>query len=157
MKAIIQRVRSASVVVDGQNIAKIGHGLLVLLGVTHQDTQDDVEWLSKKISEMRIFSDLKGQMNASVQDVDGGLLVVSQFTLMASTNKGNRPSFLDAARPERAMELYERFVKQLSLEAKPATVCARARHANNQPAHSPDFFSSLLRFSTKIAKCRLIR
>ncbi|MDC0637669.1 D-aminoacyl-tRNA deacylase [Flavobacteriaceae bacterium] len=118
MKAIIQRVRSASVVVDGQNIAKIGHGLLVLLGVTHQDTQDDVEWLSKKISQMRIFSDLKGQMNASVQDIDGGLLVVSQFTLMASTNKGNRPSFLDAARPERAMELYERFVKQLSLEAK---------------------------------------
>ena len=118
MKAVIQRVVRASVVVEAQTIAHIGQGLLVLLGIAHDDTTEDVRWLSKKISQMRIFSDAQGQMNASVKSINGGLLVVSQFTLMASTKKGNRPSFIQAAGPEIATPLYEQFVQQLTQDAE---------------------------------------
>ena len=118
MKAVIQRVVRASVVVEAQTIAYIGQGLLVLLGIAHDDTTEDVRWLSKKISQMRIFSDAQGQMNASVKSINGGLLVVSQFTLMASTKKGNRPSFIQAAGPEMATPLYEQFVQQLTQDAE---------------------------------------
>ena len=111
MIAVIQRVTEASVSIDGNMHSKIGSGLLVLLGVEEADTKDDISWLSKKIVQMRIFSDEKGKMNRSLIDVQGGLLVVSQFTLHASTKKGNRPSYIKAARPEVAIPLYEQFLQ----------------------------------------------
>lgn len=115
MRAVVQRVKHASVTVDGHVCAKIGVGLLVLLGVEHDDNQEDLLWLTKKLSTMRIFSDQEGNMNLSVMDCDGRIIVVSQFTLHASTRKGNRPSFIKAARPEHAEPLYLDFVKELSL------------------------------------------
>jgi len=116
MRALIQRVSQASVVVDGQTIGQIEKGLLVLLGVTPEDNQTDIERLAGKIARLRIFNDAEGLMNLSLQDVDGNALVVSQFTLYASTKKGNRPSYIRAARPEQAIPLYEAFCKQLSFE-----------------------------------------
>ncbi|MEL6393474.1 MAG: D-aminoacyl-tRNA deacylase [Bacteroidota bacterium] len=116
MRALIQRVSQASVVVDDQTIGQIEKGLLVLLGVTPEDNQTDIEWLAGKIARLRIFNDAEGLMNLSLQDVDGNALVVSQFTLYASTKKGNRPSYIRAARPEQAIPLYEAFCKQLSFE-----------------------------------------
>lgn len=116
MKAVIQRVTKASVSIDGSKKAEIGSGLLVLLGIGTTDTAEDVEWLSQKIVNMRIFSDAEGKMNLSVKDTNGEILLVSQFTLHASTKKGNRPSFIDAARPELAIPLYEKFIKTLSVE-----------------------------------------
>ncbi|HVS53344.1 MAG TPA: D-aminoacyl-tRNA deacylase [Opitutaceae bacterium] len=110
MRAVVQRVSSASVTVDGTTTGEIGAGLLVLLGVAREDTIDDVAWLAEKICALRIFEDESGRMNRSVADVAGGLLVVSQFTLLASTRKGTRPSFNDAAPPEIAQPLYEAFV-----------------------------------------------
>jgi len=110
MRAIIQRTSEASVAVDGKIVGQIGLGLLVLLGIEHEDTQEDAAWLAGKITQMRIFSDLDGKMNHGVQDVSGDVLVVSQFTLHASTKKGNRPSFIRAARPEIAIPLYEVFI-----------------------------------------------
>jgi D-tyrosyl-tRNA(Tyr) deacylase len=107
-------VQRASVSVDDALVSKIGHGLLILLGVTHEDTQEDIEWLVNKTLAMRIFSDADGKMNLSLVDVDGEILVVSQFTLFASTKKGNRPSYIKSARPEQAQELYELFVSTLS-------------------------------------------
>jgi D-aminoacyl-tRNA deacylase len=111
MRALIQRVSSASVTVKGEVIGQIGAGLLILLGVEHDDTREDADWLAQKIANMRIFSDDAGLMNRSVQDIGGGLLIVSQFTLHASTKKGNRPSFIRAARPEHAVPLYDYFVE----------------------------------------------
>lgn len=112
MKAVIQRVQWADVIIDGQSNGKIQHGLMVLLGVALTDTLEDVVWLSNKIVNMRIFSDSNNKMNLSLNDIDGELLVISQFTLHASTKKGNRPSFTQAAKPELAIPLYENFVQQ---------------------------------------------
>jgi D-tyrosyl-tRNA(Tyr) deacylase len=113
MRAVIQRVSSASVSIDGENCASIGMGLLVLLGVEHEDTAEDRDWLLRKILNMRIFGDADDKMNRSIQDVNGDIIVVSQFTLHASTKKGNRPSFIRAARPEKAEKDYLEFVELL--------------------------------------------
>ena len=113
MKALIQRVSEASVDVDGRRVAEIGPGLLVLLGMTHSDGMDDAAWLARKIPALRIFEDEAGLMNRSVLDIGGAVLVVSQFTLYADTRKGNRPSFVAAARPEQAEPLYEALVRHL--------------------------------------------
>ncbi len=115
MKAVLQRVTQASVTIDGEVNGAIESGLLILLGVTHEDGQEDIDWLIRKIMNMRIFSDAEGLMNLSCQDVKGRYLVISQFTLQASTKKGNRPSYIGAARPEIAIPLYETFVKQLGV------------------------------------------
>jgi D-tyrosyl-tRNA(Tyr) deacylase len=113
MKALLQRVAEASVEVEGACVARIGPGLLVLLGITHADGPKDVEWLARKIPALRIFEDAQGLMNQSVADIGGSVIVVSQFTLYADTRKGNRPSFIDAARPEQAEPLYRELVRQL--------------------------------------------
>ena len=118
MKVVVQRVSEASVSIEGQIYSHIHQGLLILLGIENKDFQEDVEWLSKKIANLRIFSDENGQMNKSVLDIKGQILVISQFTLHAKTKKGNRPSFIEAARPDVAIPLYESFVKRLSLDAK---------------------------------------
>ena len=110
MRAVIQRTSETSVTIDGTVTGQIGRGLLVLLGIENDDTLEDAVWLAGKIAQMRIFSDLDGKMNHGVQDVNGDVLVVSQFTLHASTKKGNRPSFIRAARPEIAIPLYEAFM-----------------------------------------------
>jgi len=117
MRIIVQRVKEASVTVDEKVVGQIGPGLLLLLGIEDEDTDEDIEWLCSKIAKMRIFGDEEGKMNYSVKDIDGGLLVVSQFTLHASTKKGNRPSFMSAARPEYAIPMYEKFVKVLEITA----------------------------------------
>lgn len=109
MRVVIQRVSSASVTIDGQVSGAIEKGLLVLLGIEHDDTAEDAEWLAGKIVAMRIFSDAEGKMNLDLKEAGGALLVVSQFTLHAATRKGNRPSFIRAARPEQAIPLYEHF------------------------------------------------
>jgi D-tyrosyl-tRNA(Tyr) deacylase len=118
MRALIQRVQRASVVVDENIVGAIGPGLLVLLGIEDADDQEDITWLSQKIAKLRVFDDDNGVMNRSVMDIDGGLLVVSQFTLHASTKKGNRPSYIKAAKPPVAIPLYEQFVKQLGMIAQ---------------------------------------
>lgn len=109
MRAVIQRVSQAAVSIDEQEVGRIDHGLLILLGVHDTDTQTDVDYLIKKIAQMRIFEDEQGKMNLSIEDVKGALLSISQFTLFADTKKGNRPSFIAAARPETAIPLYEAF------------------------------------------------
>lgn len=114
MKLVIQRVSSASVSVNQQVISSIQQGLLVLLGIEHLDSEEDALWLIQKMLQMRIFSDEEGKMNRSLLDLNGDLLVVSQFTLHASTKKGNRPSFIAAARPEQAIPLYEFFLQKAS-------------------------------------------
>jgi D-tyrosyl-tRNA(Tyr) deacylase len=116
MIAVIQRVKNASVSIDSKTHSEIGVGLLVLLGIGQDDTQEDMDWLAKKIVQMRIFSDSEQKMNLSVQDVGGDILLVSQFTLFASTKKGNRPSFIEAARPEIAIPLYEKSIAVFSQE-----------------------------------------
>lgn len=113
MKTVIQRVSQATVVIDGQQKANIQQGLLILLGIADTDEEADIVWLAKKIAQLRIFSDEVGLMNLSIQDIDGDIIVVSQFTLYASTKKGNRPSYIKAARPEKAIPLYEQFVRHL--------------------------------------------
>lgn len=113
MRAVIQRVSQASVTIYGEVKSSIGPGLLILLCVEDADGQEDIEWLCKKISQLRIFGDEAGLMNLSVQDIGGEMIVVSQFTLHASTKKGNRPSFIRAAKPEMAIPLYEKFVETL--------------------------------------------
>ncbi len=114
MRVLIQRVSKAAVWVDQQEIASIGKGLLLFLGIEHRDTQEDVAWLIKKIGQLRIFNDSEGNMNRSIQETGGSFLLVSQFTLHAKTKKGNRPSFIQAAKPEQAIPLYELFAEQLS-------------------------------------------
>ncbi len=116
MRLVIQRVSEAAVTIDGQITGQIGTGLLILVGIEHEDTVDDAAWLTQKVAQMRIFSDAEGKMNLSVKDIGGDLLVVSQFTLHASTKKGNRPSFIRAARPEIAIPLYEQFLTMLETE-----------------------------------------
>ena len=116
MRALLQRVTHASVTIDGQLKSSIGKGLLVLVGIEDADATDDLQWLSQKIVNLRIFNDAEGVMNLSVKDVDGELLVVSQFTLHASTKKGNRPSYIKAAKPPVAVPLYEAFVRQLEAD-----------------------------------------
>ncbi|MBK6933485.1 MAG: D-tyrosyl-tRNA(Tyr) deacylase [Saprospirales bacterium] len=117
MRVLIQRVSQASVAVNDMKISAIGPGFLILLGIGHDDGLEDIEWLCKKIAALRIFSDDAGLMNRSVQDIGGEFLVVSQFTLHASTKKGNRPSFIRAARPETAIPLYESFEQILARES----------------------------------------
>ncbi|MFT5078181.1 MAG: D-tyrosyl-tRNA(Tyr) deacylase [Saprospiraceae bacterium] len=114
MRALIQRVSEASVRVDNTLISEIGTGMLILLSVEAADTEEDIQWLTNKISNLRIFDDEEGVMNLSLKDTNGAVLVVSQFTLHASTKKGNRPSYIKAARPEFAEPMYEQFVKQMS-------------------------------------------
>lgn len=113
MRAVLQRVSEASVTIDGALFSKISRGLLVLLGIEAADTVEDIAWLCGKIVRLRIFHDEAGLMNRSVQEDGGEILVVSQFTLFASTKKGNRPSFTDAARPETAIPLYQQFILEL--------------------------------------------
>ena len=116
MKVVLQRVSQASVTVDSKIVADIQKGLLVLVGIEDADTQEDIDWLAGKIIKMRIFGDEHDVMNCSVQDVDGDIIVVSQFTLYASTKKGNRPSYIKASKPEFAIPMYENFVKSLEKE-----------------------------------------
>lgn len=116
MRVVLQRVSQASVTVDEKKVADIQKGLLVLVGIEDLDTQEDIDWLVGKIIKMRIFGDENDVMNFSVQDIDGDIIVVSQFTLHASTKKGNRPSYIKAARPEFAIPMYENFVKTLEKE-----------------------------------------
>ena len=117
MRAVIQRVSSANVTIKGQVRGAIARGLVVLLGVEDADTADDIEWLSGKIVRLRIFDDEQGVMNRSVRDVGGGILLVSQFTLFASTRKGNRPSYIRSAKPDFAVPLYEQFLARLQQDS----------------------------------------
>lgn len=114
MRTVIQRVSEASVTIEGIKKSEIGWGLLILLGIENEDTQEDIDWLCGKISRLRIFNDENEVMNKSVMDTDGEIIVVSQFTLHASTKKGNRPSYIKAARPEFAIPMYEQFVETLA-------------------------------------------
>ncbi len=116
MLAVLQRVSEASVTIEAAVKGKIGKGLLILLGITHTDAIEDVHWLSKKLVNLRIFGDAEGKMNLALPEVGGDILLISQFTLHASTKKGNRPSFIEAARPEHAIPLYEAMIKALEKE-----------------------------------------
>lgn len=115
MKILIQRVKRASVTVNNELISLIDKGLLVFVGIGEEDNDEDIQWLSKKIANIRLFDDENGVMNKSVMDIDGEVLAVSQFTLMASTKKGNRPSYIKAARPEISVPLYEKFCEEIEL------------------------------------------
>ena len=115
MRVVIQKITHASVDIEKQTVASINRGLLVLVGIEDSDTDEDIVWLSAKIVNLRVFEDENGVMNLSVKDVDGEVLVVSQFTLHAATKKGNRPSYIRAARPEVAIPIYEAFVKQVEI------------------------------------------
>lgn len=114
MRAVIQRVAEAACTVDGQQTGAIGQGFVVLLGVEDADAMDDVTWLAQKIANLRVFSDEQGLMNKSIHDIDGNILLISQFTLHAQTRKGNRPSFIRAAKPDKAIPLYEAMIAILS-------------------------------------------
>ena len=116
MRVIVQRVSSASVEVEGLIVGSIDKGMMVLVGIEDADTVEDVQWLSSKLTQLRIFNDEAGVMNVSIKDSNGQILLVSQFTLHASTKKGNRPSYIKAARPEMAIPLYERFKEQLEMD-----------------------------------------
>ena len=116
MRAVIQRVSKASVSIDGNVNAQIANGLLVLLGIEDADTVEDIEWLSNKIVNLRIFNDAEGVMNESVKDKNGEIILVSQFTLHASTKKGNRPSYIKASKPDIAVPLYKKMIQQLSAD-----------------------------------------
>lgn len=116
MRTVIQRVSKASVTVEGNIVGKIGDGLLVLIGIEDADTAEDIQWLSSKIVNLRIFNDENGVMNKSIIDVDGNVLLVSQFTLHASTKKGNRPSYLKASKPDVAIPMYEKMIRQIEID-----------------------------------------
>jgi D-aminoacyl-tRNA deacylase len=116
MRAVIQRVSEASVTINNEVTGNIGQGLLILLGIEESDSQEDIEWLAGKIIRLRIFNDAEGVMNLPVKEINGEILVISQFTLHASTKKGNRPSYVKAARPESAIPIYDHFLDQLSKE-----------------------------------------
>ena len=115
MRILIQRVKKASVTIEGKVISLINNGLLLFIGITEDDTQEDIQWLTKKVANIRLFDDENGVMNLSVMDVNGEILAVSQFTLMASTKKGNRPSYIKAAKPEISVPLYEQFCTEMEL------------------------------------------
>jgi D-aminoacyl-tRNA deacylase len=123
MRTVIQRVSSASVTIEGKEHAAIGQGLLVLLGIEDADTEEDIVWLSGKIVNLRIFDDADGVMNESVKDKNGDILLVSQFTLHASTKKGNRPSYIKASKPDIAVPLYEKMIQQLETELSKKIQC----------------------------------
>lgn len=116
MIAVIQRVSESTVKIAGEFKGQIGHGLMILLGIEEADSKEDIDWLSKKIANLRIFPDEKGVMNKSILDSNGEILLISQFTLHASTKKGNRPSYIKAAKPEIAIPIYENFIKSLESE-----------------------------------------
>lgn len=116
MKTVIQRVLSASVTIDNEIVAQINQGLLLLIGIEDADNQDDIDWLTSKIVNLRIFADTNDVMNRSIKDVEGEIIVVSQFTLHAATKKGNRPSYIKASKPDIAIPLYEKFIHQLEKE-----------------------------------------
>jgi D-tyrosyl-tRNA(Tyr) deacylase len=116
MKAVVQRVTKASVFVNALITSQISGGLVILLGISDNDTNEDIVWLSNKIANLRIFNDDNGIMNKSLIDINGNVIVVSQFTLMASTKKGNRPSYIKAAKPEIAIPLYKKFIKQMEVD-----------------------------------------
>ena len=116
MIAVIQRVTNSSVKVKGEIVSKISQGLLILLGISNEDTKEDIIWLSKKIANLRIFNDLDDVMNKSIIDIDGEAIVVSQFTLLANTKKGNRPSYIKAAKPNIAIPIYTEFISQFEFE-----------------------------------------
>ena len=116
MKVVIQRVSKAGVIIEGEKVASIADGLLILLGIVNEDTQEDIKWLTNKIVNLRVFGDKNNVMNKSLLDIDGDAIVVSQFTLHASTKKGNRPSYIKAAKPDIAIPLYEAFVEQLEID-----------------------------------------
>lgn len=120
MRVVVQRVSRAGVTVEGKKISEIGNGLLILLGIEDADNHDDIVWLSKKIANLRVFNDENGVMNQSLLDIGGQAIVVSQFTLHASTKKGNRPSYIKAAKPPIAIPLYEQFVGQLEKDLQKA-------------------------------------
>ena len=115
MRVLIQRVRHASVTIEGETVSSIGNGLLLFVGICEEDNMEDIGWLTKKISNIRLFDDENGAMNLSVQDVKGESLAVSQFTLRASTKKGNRPSYIKAAKPEISVPLYDKFCTEMEL------------------------------------------
>ncbi len=112
MRVVLQRVSKASVTIEDKIVSEIGHGLLILVGIEDEDTQEDIDWLATKIMQLRIFDDENGVMNLSVKDVDGEILIVSQFTLHASTKKGNRPSYIRASKPGFAIPMYEKFIQK---------------------------------------------
>jgi D-tyrosyl-tRNA(Tyr) deacylase len=116
MRAVIQRVNHASVTVENKIKSEIRKGILILVGIEESDNTEDINWLSNKITQLRIFDDTDGVMNLSVKDINGEILAISQFTLLAKTKKGNRPSYIQAAKPEISIPLYEKFIKQLSLD-----------------------------------------
>ena len=116
MRAVIQRVTKASVNIEGKINGQIGKGLVVLMGIEDADTDEDIEWLSSKVVNLRIFNDEKGVMNISIKDITGDILLISQFTLHASTKKGNRPSYVKASKPETAIPIYEKMIRQLSID-----------------------------------------
>ena len=116
MRTVIQRVQHCSVTIDGELKSRIGNGMLVLVGIEDRDTQEDIEWLCKKIANLRIFDDENGVMNKSVLDIDGEVMVVSQFTLHASTKKGNRPSYIKASKPDFAIPMYQTFCDEMGLQ-----------------------------------------
>ena len=118
MKAVIQRVSQSFVTIDAEIVAEIQKGLLVLVGIEDSDSQEDISWLTSKIANLRIFPDENEVMNLSLKDIDGEMIVVSQFTLHAATKKGNRPSYIKASKPEIAIPLYESFVKQMEIELR---------------------------------------
>ena len=126
MRALIQRVKKASVTIDNNLYSLINNGLLIFIGICEEDCNEDIDWLTKKIANLRIFDDENGVMNRSVTDIDGEILAVSQFTLMASTKKGNRPSYIKAAKPEISIPLYEQF-------------CAALESAINKPIGTGEF------------------
>ena len=116
MRAVIQRVSEASVTIEGEKVATIQKGLLILVGIEDASNQEDINWLTSKIANLRIFGDENGVMNLSIKDIDGDMIVVSQFTLHAATKKGNRPSYIKASKPDYAIPMYEAFVKQMDNE-----------------------------------------
>jgi len=116
MRAVIQRVSEASVTIEDMRVADIKAGLLVLVGIENADTQEDIDWLCAKVVKLRVFSDEEGLMNRAIEDIDGDIIIVSQFTLHAATKKGNRPSYIKAARPEVAIKLYEAFILKMEAE-----------------------------------------
>ena len=116
MRVVLQRVSEASVTIEQKIKAEIGAGLLLLVGIEADDNQEDIEWLCKKIVQLRIFNDAEGKMNLSVQDIGGEVLIISQFTLHAQCKKGNRPSFIKAARPEQSIPLYESFIAEMEIQ-----------------------------------------
>lgn len=139
MKVVIQRVLSSSVSVQGEVVGAIGPGMNILVGITHDDSEEDIEWLCKKIVNLRIFDDESGVMNRSILDTGGDILVISQFTLMASTKKGNRPSWIQAAPPETSIPLYQSFLQRLELYLQKKVECGifgadmRVQIENNGP------------------------